>query len=212
MRPSLSLAPSQFFRIASDELPRTHIATIAVMESSMGTLCQYCKVLEIDDAAWGGFRDESVPGKNVAAFSGGVVDTLGDSNLLTMEYREKYPGSYGPVKIRYFTCQYDREDTFPEMPGLKESAAECGFCASLHVWIRWQSEKDTYIFGYPEIPIIIRSFDYTWHEIIGKNGVPFRIFGGLDVNVYEPVDDDDENHILVRGADIMMYAPEGKKL
>lgn len=175
----------------------------------MGTLCQYCKVLEIDDAAWGGFLDESIPGKNVAAFSGGTFRTVSDPSELTRKYCEKYPGSYGPAKIWFFRCHYDREDMFPELPGLKESAAGCGFCALLGDWIRWQSGTDTYGFNDPERPIVIRSFDYTWHEVIGKNGVPFRTFGGLRVNI---TGSENEYYGHRDGVDIMIYSPEGKRL
>lgn len=189
-----------------DELsqPRTTFLDLA-----MGILCQYCKVLEIDDASWGGFRDESIPGKNVAAFSGGTVRTLEDSHYLHDRYHIKYPRSYGPVKIQYFTCQYGREDTFPELPDLKESAAGCGFCALLRDWIRWYANSDSYrTFGDPERTIVIRSLSYTWYEAIRENGVPLRIFGGLNPEVCW----DDGSAWYFKGVDIRIDAPKGKSL
>lgn len=179
---------------------------ISFLDLAMGTLCQYCKVLEIDDAASGAFRDESIPGKNVAAFSGGY--TLEDFQRQTCEFLEEYPGSHRPVKMWMLTIDYDRRDTFPELPGLKESAAECAFCALLRTWIQWHFVKATIRFNDPEQTITIRSFVYRWYGAIGKDGIPFKKLHHLTPYIYYDFSDSS----YFQGAPIRIDAPNGKRV
>lgn len=207
-RPHLSLHHHNSFWTASDELPRTRIA---IKASAMGTLCQYCKVLEIDDAAWGGSRDESIPGKTVLSFSGGITEKL--SYRRNAEILKEYPneGEYAidrraPAQYRRFICRYDRQDTSPDLPSLKESAAVgCRPCALLRYWIRSQISR-TRGFNSPASTVFIRSLMYTWYETIRKTGIPFRVIRGLEIDVIV------EGIRNFRSSSLKIYASEGNKL